>query len=74
MQHDPIFGGDTKIFVLEQWMALENEKYKSTSMELIFRCGKYGGLGRVVAYVELDKGFFEVHSRPRLIDGYLHIV
>lgn len=54
-------------------MALRNEKNTSTSMEMIFGCSKDGVLRRVVAYVELDKGLFEVHSRPRVIDGYLHI-
>jgi cytochrome P450 len=62
MQRDPIFGEDTDIYIPERWLGIDKDKEQNmfTTMELIFGSGKYGCLGRSVAYVELDKVFFEV--------------
>jgi cytochrome P450 len=61
IQRDPIFGEDVDIFIPERWIGLDKEKEQKmfTNMELIFGSGKYGCLGRRVAYIELDKVFFE---------------
>jgi cytochrome P450 len=74
MQRDPVFGEDTDVFVPERWLDVSKEQAQKmfTTMELVFGSGRYGCLGRAVAYIELDKVIFEVgFSPPPFVKGFV---
>ncbi|KAK4508638.1 hypothetical protein PRZ48_002377 [Zasmidium cellare] len=59
---EDIFGEDVEVFRPERWMGLEGEgrrKFESV-VELVFGTGRYGCLGRNIAWIELGKVFFEL--------------
>jgi cytochrome P450 len=58
----PIFGTDVDMFRPERWLEAEDETLREMEkiLELIFGYGRWGCLGRSVAFLEMDKVYFEV--------------
>lgn len=66
--HNPkTFGEDAEVFRPERWLEATGETLHrmERSVELVFGSGRYGCLGKSVAFVELNKVFVEVRSRGR---------
>lgn len=57
-----IYGPDADIFRPERWLEAEGEKLQAMkrTAELNFGSGKYGCLGKTIAFLELNKVFAEV--------------
>jgi cytochrome P450 len=57
-----IFGEDAEVFRPERWLEATGETLQrmERTIEVLFGSGRYGCLGKSVAFVELDKFFFEV--------------
>lgn len=60
----PLFGDDVDIFRPERWLEAEPETKREMekNLELVFGYGRWGCLGKSVAYLEMDKVYFEVCS------------
>jgi len=61
-----MYGADADIFRPARWLEASGEKLKAMEMsvELVFETGKYGCLGKTIAFLELNKVFAEVSSFP----------
>lgn len=60
MQHrKDIYGPDADVFKPERWLEARDETLNKMerTLELVFGSGKYGCLGKTVAWMELDKVF-----------------
>lgn len=57
-----MYGADADVFRPERWLEAKGEKLDSMkrSQELVFGYGKYGCLGKTIAFLELNKVFVEV--------------
>lgn len=62
VQRNEVFGEDVEVFRPERWIeADEGRKMKMEQcLDLVFGYGRWGCLGKVVAYIELNKVFCEV--------------
>lgn len=62
-----MYGADADIFRPERWLEASGEKLKAMerSVELVFGTGKYGCLGKTIAFLELNKVFAEVSDSGR---------
>jgi cytochrome P450 len=62
VQNPKVFGEDAKMFRPERWLEASPEQraLMDKTHELIFGAGKYGCLGKTVAFIELNKVFVEV--------------
>ena len=63
--HNPkSFGEDAAVFRPERWLETTGEALNrmERSVELVFGSGRYGCLGKSVAFVELNKVFVEVRG------------
>jgi hypothetical protein len=60
-----MFGEDTSVFQPERWLeASTNTRIEmERHVELIFGYGRYMCAGKIIAFLELDKIFFEVSYR-----------
>lgn len=60
-----VFGQDSGMFRPERWLEAKGEQLEKMekSVNLVWGYGKYSCLGKHIAYLELNKVFFEV-SRP----------
>jgi cytochrome P450 len=58
------FGEDAEVFRPERWLEKTGEELQrmERSVECVFGSGRYGCLGRQVAFVELNKVFVQVRS------------
>ena len=58
-----VFGEDAKMFRPERWLeaAPEQRARMDKTHDFIFGSGKYGCLGKTVAFIELNKVFVEVN-------------
>lgn len=65
MERNEIFGKDAEVFRPERWIDAdpETEAQMDRTVELIFGYGRWGCLGKSVAYVELNKFFVELLRR-----------
>ncbi|TVY82741.1 Cytochrome P450 monooxygenase mpaDE [Lachnellula suecica] len=56
-----MYGADADVYRPERWLEATGEKLKAMerSVELIFGTGKYGCLGKTIAFLELNKVFAE---------------
>jgi cytochrome P450 len=56
------YGADTEIYRPERWLEAKGEELQAMerSLELVFGTGKYGCLGKTIAFFELNKVFAEV--------------
>lgn len=65
------FGEDAAVFRPERWLEVEGETLNrmERSVELVFGSGRYGCLGKSVAFMELNKVFVEVSGwcRPTVV-------
>lgn len=61
-----VYGADADVFRPERWLEAEPGKAREMNrmLDLIFGFGRFGCLGRAIAFVELDKVFVEVSSLP----------
>lgn len=58
-----MYGADADVFRPERWLEVEDEgrlESMRRSVELVFGYGKYGCLGKGIAFLELNKVFAEV--------------
>lgn len=57
-----VFGDDSEIFRPERWFEAEGEKLArmERTIDLLFGYGKYQCLGQTIAWIELNKVFFEL--------------
>ncbi|KAH7139474.1 cytochrome P450 [Dendryphion nanum] len=62
VQRDPIYGEDGEVFRPERWTEASEERHlrMEQTLELIFGYGRWGCLGKSVAYIELNKIFVEL--------------
>ncbi|KAH7346262.1 cytochrome P450 [Rhexocercosporidium sp. MPI-PUGE-AT-0058] len=60
-----MYGADADMFRPERWLEAEGEKLQAMnrSAELVFGTGKYGCLGKTIAFLELNKVFAEMFLR-----------
>lgn len=68
-----IFGEDVNVFRPQRWLEVDGEtrsKFERTT-ELVFGSGRFGCLGRNIAWIELRKVLFEVCSDPSLPRWYI---
>ena len=59
-----VYGSDVDVFRPERWLEAGPEKAREMNrmLDLIFGFGRFGCLGRAIAWLELDKVFVEVSS------------
>jgi cytochrome P450 len=64
MRNKQIFGEDVDVFRPERWIEASPEKLKEREQtgELVFGTGRFGCLGKRLAWIELNKVFVEVRS------------
>ncbi|ORY14838.1 cytochrome P450 [Clohesyomyces aquaticus] len=62
VQRDPIYGEDVEVFRPERWIEANGEKVlrMEQNLDLVFGYGRWGCLGKTVAYIELNKIFVEL--------------
>lgn len=62
MRNKKIFGEDVDVFRPERWLegSLETLKEREQTGELVFGTGRFGCLGKRLAWIELNKIFVEV--------------
>jgi cytochrome P450 len=62
LQKDQVYGSDPEVFRPERWIDASEEKKAEIERQLdvIFGYGRWGCLGKPVAYLELNKIFVEV--------------
>ncbi|KAF2731743.1 cytochrome P450 [Polyplosphaeria fusca] len=63
VQRDPeVFGVDTEVFRPERWIEADDEQKMrmEQSVDLVFGYGRWGCLGKIVAFIELNKIFVEL--------------
>ena len=62
VQRDLIYGDDVEIFRPERWIEADEERLlrMEQTLDLIFGHGRWGCLGKLVAFIELNKIFVEV--------------
>ncbi|KAK3988432.1 Pisatin demethylase [Cladorrhinum sp. PSN332] len=66
-RHKGVFGEDADVFKPERWIPIDNskeEKEKFAEMkrvaEMVFGYGRWGCAGKMIAFMELNKVFFEL--------------
>ncbi|KAL9113883.1 MAG: hypothetical protein Q9227_002017 [Pyrenula ochraceoflavens] len=61
-----VFGDDASVFRPERWLEAETEQLRkmTATVDLIFRAGKWQCLGKVIAFMELEKVFVELARKP----------
>jgi cytochrome P450 len=64
-----MYGADADIFRPERWLEASGEKLEAMkrSSELVFGYGKYGCLGKTIAFLELNKVIAEVRIGSLLL-------
>lgn len=76
MRRRDIFGDDADIFRPERWLNISPEKRQEMvqTTELVFGYGRWGCLGKPVAFLELNKVYVEVctywRGRPVRSDNF----
>lgn len=62
VQRDPVYGEDADTFRPERWIEADEERLlrMEQTLDLIFGHGRWGCLGKLVAFIELNKIFVEV--------------
>ncbi|KAF2676291.1 cytochrome P450 [Lentithecium fluviatile CBS 122367] len=62
LMRQPLFGADVDMFRPERWLEAEPETRREMekTLELVFGYGRWGCLGKSVAYLEMDKVYFEL--------------
>ena len=57
-----MYGADADVYRPERWLEATELKLQAMtrSVELVFGTGKYGCLGKTIAFLELNKVFAEV--------------
>ena len=57
-----VYGQDADVFRPERWLEVDAEKVREMTkvLDLIFGYGRFGCLGRSIAFIELNKVFVEV--------------
>ncbi|KAF2464741.1 cytochrome P450 [Lindgomyces ingoldianus] len=62
VQRDPIYGEDREIFRPERWIEADSQKgmRMEQTLDLVFGHGRWGCLGKNVAWIELNKIFVEL--------------
>lgn len=65
-RNEEVYGADANVFRPERWLegSAEEMRVKEAALDLVFGHGRWQCLGKNIAYMELNKIFFEV-SRPR---------
>lgn len=65
-----IFGEDAGLFLPERWLEADAARVAtmSSTVDLVFSAGKYQCLGKLVAFMELNKIFVEVSMRQRVVE------
>jgi len=60
-----IFGDDAELFLPERWLDADKERVAAMAsvVDLVFSAGKWGCLGKSVAFMELNKVFVELMRR-----------
>lgn len=69
----PIFGEDSDTFRPERWLEAEPETRREMEkvLELVFGYGRWSCMGKNVAYLEMDKVYFEVSFNITIRCSYL---
>lgn len=64
IQRNKIYGDDVEVFRPERWLDAHAEKVQEMQkvLDLIFGYGRWGCLGKSIAYIELNKIFVEVKT------------
>lgn len=62
MTRHPIFGVDSDTFRPERWLEadVESRREMEKTVDLVFGYGRWSCMGRNVAFLEMDKVYFEV--------------
>jgi cytochrome P450 len=62
LMRQPVFGEDVDLFRPERWLEAEADALREMekTLDFVFGYGRWGCLGRSVAYMEMDKIYFEV--------------
>ena len=65
-----VYGQDSMLFRPERWLEANGEQLENMekSVGLVWGYGKYSCLGKNIAFLELNKAFFEVSRRAE--QGY----
>jgi len=68
-----VWGEDAAVFRPERWFEGSSEEIraKESALDLVFAHGKFKCLGQSIAYVELNKIFFEV--RPAVSQEWVRV-
>ena len=74
-RNERLWGPDAGLFRHERWLeggdeAMESRKRMEKDLDVAFGSGRWGCAGKTVAYMELDKIFFEV-SRFHLLPAWI---
>lgn len=75
-----VFGNDAGVFRPERWLDADPEQLKrmTSTVDLVFRAGKWQCLGKTIAFMELEKVFVEVslsdcHTQKMVCIAYVSI-
>ena len=62
LQRSPIFGSDGETFRPERWLECDDETRREMekTVDLVFGYGRWSCMGKNVAFMEMDKVYFEV--------------
>ncbi|KAI9817412.1 MAG: hypothetical protein M1827_001021 [Pycnora praestabilis] len=65
LQRNAIYGKDTDVFYPERWLEASDERLvqMERQLEFVFGIGRWGCLGKTIAFIELNKIFFELFRR-----------
>lgn len=68
LQRDSVYGPDVDIFGPERWIEGDEERVAQMERQLehVFGFGRYGCVGKLVAFVQLNKVLVEVSFVPYL--------
>ena len=69
LRRKEMFGEDASVFRPERWLEASTDKRieMERHVELIFGYGRYMCAGKIIAFLELNKIFFEVSSALRIL-------
>ena len=69
IQRNEVYGEDPDVFRPERWIDADSETVvqMERTLELVFGYGRWGCLGKSIAYMELNKFFVEVSRRHLLM-------
>lgn len=76
MRSEKVFGADSQAFRPERWLEAEGENLEKMerSLGLVWGYGKFGCLGKGIAWMELDKIFFEVRISMFCVHSFVRLI